>query len=71
MKLITNQPGDRTSRLAGLIVTKFSSCWVNTTSRWGIKWLGISFGPVFLLFPIEVAGGHSLSSRGKSAAPGS
>ena len=30
-------------------VTKISSCWVNTTSRWGIKQLGISFGSSFLL----------------------
>ena len=32
------------------VVTKISSCRVNTTSRWGIKWLGISFGSIFLLF---------------------
>ena len=24
--------------------TEISSCWVNRTSRWGIKQLGISFG---------------------------
>ena len=28
----------------GLIVTKISGCWVNTTSSWRIKQLGISFG---------------------------
>ena len=32
------------------VVTKMSSCWVNTTSRRGIKWLGISFGSIFVLF---------------------
>ena len=32
------------------VVTKISSCRANTTSRWGIKWLGISFGSIFLLF---------------------
>ena len=32
------------------VVTKISSCWVNTTSRRGIKWPGISFGSIFLLF---------------------
>ena len=46
------------------VVTKISSCQVNTTSRWGIKWLGISFGSIFLLF-------SNKSSRGKSPAPGS
>ena len=32
------------------VVTKISSCRANTTSRRGIKWLGISFGSIFLLF---------------------
>ena len=31
-------------------VTMISSCWVNTTSRWGIKQLEFSFGSIFLLF---------------------
>ena len=43
------------------VVTKISSCPVNTTSGRGIKQLGISFGSSFLLFSFE-------SSRGKSAA---
>ena len=34
-------------------VTKISSCRVNTTSRQGIKQLGISFGSIFLLFSYE------------------
>ena len=33
--------------------TKISSCQVNTTSRRGIKQLGISFGSIFLLFSYE------------------
>ena len=32
------------------VVTKISSCRVNTTSRHGIKRLGISFDSIFLLF---------------------
>ena len=32
------------------VVTKISSCQVDTTSRRGIKRLGISFGSIFLLF---------------------
>ena len=35
------------------VVTKFSSCQVNTTSRQGIKQLWISFGFIFLLFSNE------------------
>ena len=51
------------------VVTKISSCWVNTTSRRGINRLGISFGSIFLPFSnIKAAGGHSLSSQGKSPA---
>ena len=47
-----------------MAVTKISSCRVNTTSRRGIKQLGISFGSIFLPFSYE-------SSRGKYPAPGS
>ena len=32
------------------VFTKISSCGVNTTSRRGIKRLGIFFGSIFLLF---------------------
>ena len=39
IKMITNR-----------VVTKISSCRVNTRSRQGIKRLGISFGSIFLLF---------------------
>ena len=39
------------------VVTKISSSRVNTTSRWGIKQLRVSFGSTFLLFSFE-------SSRG-------
>ena len=44
-------------------VTKISSCWVNTTSRRGIKQLGISFGSIFLLFSYEISRGHVLNSQ--------
>ena len=41
------------------VVAKISSCRVNTTSRRGIKQLGIFFfGPFFFCFPIKVAGGN-------------
>ena len=39
------------------VVTKISSCQVNTTRRWGIKQLGISFDSIFLLFSNESRGG--------------
>ena len=32
------------------VVAKISSCWVNTTSRPGIKHRGVSFGSNFLPF---------------------
>ena len=56
-------------------VTKISSCQVNTTSRWGIKQLGIFFGSFFLLFSSEIwvggwGGGQVHSSRGGPLAPG-
>ena len=38
------------------VVTKISSCQVNTRSRRGIKQLGILFGSIFFYFPIKVAG---------------
>ena len=39
------------------VVTKISSCRANTTSRRGIKQLGISFGSIFLPFSYESSGG--------------
>ena len=45
------------------VVTKISRCWVNTTSRRGIKQLWVSFGYIFLLFCFKVAGGLINSSR--------
>ena len=36
-------------------VTKISPCRENTTSRWGIKQLGIYFGSIFFYFPLKVA----------------
>ena len=38
--------------------TKISSCQVNTTSRQGIKQLGIPFGSIFLLFSYGSSQGH-------------
>ena len=54
-----------------ITIQSVSNCWVNTTSRWGIRQLGISFGSIFLLFPMKVTLGHVRSSQGKSLAPGS
>ena len=48
------------------VVTKISSCRANTTSRRGVKQLGISFGSIFLL----LAGDHIHSRWDKSPAPG-
>ena len=49
-------------------VTKISSCRLNTTSRWGIKWLAIFL--ILFFFYLKVAGGlEVLSSRRKSLAP--
>ena len=45
-------------------VTKISSRRVNTTSRWGIKQLGISFGSIFLPFSHESSRDHVHSSWG-------
>ena len=52
------------------VVTKISSCRVNTTSRWGIKQLGVSFGSISLLFSFESSQGPS-SQQPKSLAPAS
>ena len=52
-------------------VTKISSCWVNTTSRPGIKQLGFLLVLFFFYFPMKVAGDNVLSSRGISPAPAS
>ena len=51
-------------------VAKISSCWVNTTNRWGIKQLGISFGSISPLFSHESSQGvHLLITWRKSLAP--
>ena len=52
-------------------VSKISSCWVNTTSRRGIRQLVFSFGSIFFLFPMKVTGGYVLSSQGKFPTPAS
>ena len=51
------------------VVTKILSCWVNITSRCGIKQLGVSSGSIFLLFANEISWGHIPSSWGKSWPP--
>ena len=48
--LILNYEGKLPDVQTGRVVTKISSCQVNTTCRRGIKRLGISFGSIFLLF---------------------
>ena len=51
------------------VVSKISSYRVNTTSRLGIKQLGISFGSNFLLFSNENSRGHIRSSGGNPRPP--
>ena len=49
-------------------VTKISGCRVNTTSRRGIKQLGIPL-VIFFYFPMRVTRGQVNSSQGKSLMP--
>ena len=51
------------------VVTKISSCRVNTTSRQGIKQLGISFGSIFLLFSNKSSRGPLSQQQGKIPGP--
>ena len=51
------------------VVTKNLSYRVSTTSRLGIKQLGVSLVVFFFYFPMKVARGHVHGSRGKSLAP--
>ena len=53
------------------VVAKISSCRVSAISRRGTEQQGSSFGSIFLLFPMKVAGAHANSSQGKSLALGS
>ena len=50
-------------------VAKISSCWVNTTNRWGIKQLGISFGSISLLFSYESSQGLTFLLAGGNPWP--
>ena len=52
------------------VVTKISSCQVNTTSRLGIKQLRISFGSIFLLFSNESSWGPHSYKPGEIRGPG-
>ena len=51
------------------VVTKISSCRVNTTSRRGIKRLEISFGSIFLLFSNQSSRGPLSQQPGKIPGP--
>ena len=51
------------------VVTKISSCRINTTSRRGIKRLGISFGSIFLLFSNKSSLGSLSQQPGKIPGP--
>ena len=51
------------------VVTKISSCRVNTTSRRGIKRRGISFGSIFLLFSKKSSQGATLLVAGENPRP--
>ena len=55
--------------IAGNHVTKIISCQVITSSRQGIKQLGISFGFILILFAYESSYGSRSSSQGKSPPP--
>ena len=51
------------------VVTKISSCSVNTSSRQGIKQLGISFGSIFLLFSYNSSQGRHSQQPGEIPGP--
>ena len=51
------------------VVIKISSCRVNTTSRRGIKRLGIPFGSIFLLFSNKSSRGATLLVAGENPRP--
>ena len=55
--------------LKSRVVTKISSCRINTTSRRGIKRLGISFGSIFLLFSNKSSQGPLSQQPGKIPGP--
>ena len=70
--LFSKWPIERRSRYVTLpcrVVTKISSCRVNTTSRWGIKPLGISFDSIFLLFANKSSRGPLSSVAGENPRP--
>ena len=58
-------PSKQTKLTKTRVVTKISSCRVNTTSKWGIKWLGISCGSIFLLFSNKSSRGPLSQQPGK------
>ena len=50
---VTPKQGQNIEKKSWRAIKKISSCQVNTTSRWGIKKVGISIGSIFLLFSNE------------------
>ena len=58
-----------TSITSSRVVTKISSYRVDTTSRRGIKQLGISFGSIFLLFSNKSSRGPLCQQPGKIPSP--
>ena len=57
------------SRWCDRVVSKISSYRVNTTSRRGIKQLGVSFGSVFFYFTLQVAGATFIVAGGNPRRP--
>ena len=49
---------------------RFQSCWVNITSRRGIKQLGISSGSIFILFSSEISRAPHSQQPGEIPSPG-
>ena len=66
MTIKTSQSGFGQSPLIRSRVPKFSRCWMYEISRQRIEQLGISFGFIFLFFPIKVAGDYAHTSWEKS-----
>ena len=66
MTIKTSQSGFGQSPLIRSRVPKFSRCWMYEISRQRIEQLGISFGFIFLFFPIKVAGDYAHIPAGRN-----
>ena len=55
---------DMLPMMASLRILQFS-----TVCRWGTEQPQSSFGLIFILFPMKIAGGHHHGSQGKSPPP--